>query len=208
MSKQPLVSEAATPLAGVDPELREYLREWRRVTAKEQSMPAYVVLHDASLDEICRRRPSSIAELLSVTGIGERKAETYGQQILAALQRYREGSRAISLPGKKTAPAEETLRLLTEGKSFEEIASIRGRQMSTVVNAVANLIEKGELEFQPAWIDRNRQSVIEAACASLGLERLRNLKDALPPEITFEEIRLVVARLRRVHSQNGDTIPA
>ena len=59
---------------------------------------------------------------------------------------------------------------------------------------------KGELEFRPEWIDRNKLAVIEAACASLDLrrlERLKPLKDALPPEITYEEIRLVVARLRR-----------
>jgi Helix-turn-helix domain len=68
------------------------------------------------------------------------------------------------------------------------------------VNAVAGLVEKGDLEFRPQWIDRNKLAVIEAACASLGresLERLKPLKDSLPPEITYEEIRLVVARLRR-----------
>jgi ATP-dependent DNA helicase RecQ len=89
--------------------------------------------------------------------------------------------------------------LLAAGKSFEEIAQIRGRQIATVVNAVAGLVEKGELEFKAEWIDRNRLAVIEAACARLGLpqlERLRTLKDALPPEITYDEIRLVVARWR------------
>ena len=202
-SKQPAIS-----VSDADLELREYLREWRRITAKEQNMPAYVVLHDTSLDEICQRLPSSITELLSVTGIGERKADMYGPQILAVLQRYREGARATAMLGKKTAPAEETLRLLAEGKSFEDIADIRGRQLATVVNAVASLVEKGELEFQPAWIDRNRQSVIEAACASVGLGRLKNLKDVLPPEITFEEIRLVVARLRREQSQKDTTVTA
>jgi ATP-dependent DNA helicase RecQ len=202
-SKQPAIS-----VSDADMELREYLREWRRITAKEQNTPAYVVLHDTSLDEICQRRPSSIAELLNVTGIGERKADMYGGEILAALQRYGDGARATALPGKKTAPAEETLRLLVEGKSFEDIANIRGRQVATVVNAVANLVEKGELEFQAAWVDRNRQAVIEAACASVGLARLRNLKDSLPPEITFEEIRLVVARLRREQNQRRTSVPA
>ena len=70
---------------GVDPALREYLREWRRATAKEQNTPAFVVLHDTTLDEICRVRPRSIAELLRVSGIGERKAELYGAQILVAI---------------------------------------------------------------------------------------------------------------------------
>ena len=197
-------ARVASVVADADQELREYLREWRRRTAKEQGMPAYVVLHDSSLDEICRSHPSSIGELLNITGIGERKAELYGREILSALRQYREGARASGPAEKKTAPALETLQLVAEGKSFEEIAQIRGRQVATVVNAVAGLVEKGELEFRTEWIDRNKLAVIEAACATLGidkLERLKPLKDSLPPEITYEEIRLVVARLRRETSQ-------
>jgi ATP-dependent DNA helicase RecQ len=194
-----------------DQKLREYLREWRRTTAKEQGMPAYVVLHDSSLDEICRLQPDSVRELLNITGIGERKADLYGQAILAALRRYRDGARAAALPEIKPAPALETLQLLAAGKSFAEIAEIRGRQVSTVVNAVAGLIEKGELEFRAEWVDGNRLSVIEAACARQNLAalvRFRTLKDALPPEITYEEIRLVVARLRYEANKKAKSLPA
>jgi ATP-dependent DNA helicase RecQ len=201
---------AQSPMAAANEDLREYLREWRRKTAKEQGMPAYVVLHDSSLDEICRLQPTSIQQLLNITGIGERKAELYGQAILSALRQYREGARAASLE-KKTAPALETLQLLAEGKSLEEIAQIRGRQLSTVVNAVAGLVEKGDVEFRPEWIDRNKLAVIEAACTKLDLEnlqRLKPLKEALPPEITYDEIRLVIARLRRAGSAERPEIPA
>ena len=206
------VAASLKPRAGIEPDadLREYLREWRRNTAKEQGMPAYVVLHDATLEEICRVRPSSIPELLTITGIGERKAATYGQEILAVLQSYSRGARASALPQKKTAPGLETLQLLSEGKTLEEIAQIRGRQLNTVMNAVAALVETGEAEFQPAWIDRTRYSVIEAACVRAGVEnveRLKPLKDVLPPEITYEEIRLVLARLRRDQGQKR-SVPA
>ena len=196
---------ASSPSAPADVDLREYLREWRRGIAKEQGVPAFVVLHDTSLDEICRQNPSSIAELLNITGIGERKAQTYGQEILAALRNYRKGARAAAPAQKRTAPALETLQLLNQGKSFSEIAAIRGRQVSTVLNAVAGLVENGEVEFSPAWIDGNKLSVIEAACARVELDqldRLRPLKDALPPEITYDEIRLVVARMRREQSRS------
>ena len=77
------------------------------------------------------------------------------------------------------------------------------------MNAVAGLVEKGELEFRAEWIDRSRLLMIEAACATLGLERLerlKTLKDALPPEITYDEIRLVVARLRRQGSKKSTPI--
>jgi ATP-dependent DNA helicase RecQ len=201
----------AGAVADADQGLREYLREWRRTTAKEKGTPAYVVLHDTSLDEICRLKPNSIPELLNITGIGERKADLYGQGILSAVRRYREGARASAPLEMKTAPALETLQLLTEGKTFAEIAQIRGRQLSTVVNAAANLVEKGDLEFRPEWIDRNKLAVIEAACAKMGLdnlERLKPLKEALPPEITYDEIRLVLACLRRKKSQSRAEIPA
>jgi len=199
---------AASGISAADAELHEYLREWRRATAKEQSTPAFVVLHDTTLEEICRRRPASIEELMSITGIGERKAEVYGKAILAALERYRGGARAAAPAEKKTAPAVETLRLLKEGHSFEDIARIRGRQISTVVNAVANLVERGDLEFRAEWIDRNKDAVIEAACVKLGVEWLKPLKDALPPEVTYDEIRLVVARLRREQGSGKVDVPA
>jgi ATP-dependent DNA helicase RecQ len=85
---------ASAVLPEVDPELREYLREWRRATAKQQGVPAYVVMHDTSLDELCRKRPASPSQLLDVSGFGERKSELYGQQIFDALERFQNGARA------------------------------------------------------------------------------------------------------------------
>jgi ATP-dependent DNA helicase RecQ len=205
------VPAAAKLPVAANQDLREYLREWRRTTAKEHGMPAYVVLHDSSLDEICRLQPNSIVDLLRVTGIGERKADLYGQAILTALRQYRDGARASAPQEKKTAPALETLQLLKEGKTFEDIARIRARQIGTVINAVAGLVEKGDLEFRPEWIDRNKLAVIEAACERhdvATLVRLRTLKDVLPPEITYDEIRLVVAKLRRQVSSTKASIPA
>jgi len=181
----------------VDPELRDYIREWRREMSKEQGVPAYIVMHDTSLEHLCRRRPTSLAELLSVSGFGERKTELYGQAILEALERFAKGARAAPLPEKRTRPAEDTLRLLAEGRTLEEIARIRGRQLGSVVSLVADLVEKGKLEFQSGWVESDKQQSIESACARLGLQWLKPLKEALPPEISFEEIRLIVARLRQ-----------
>ena len=193
----------AKPSADVDPELREYLREWRRLISKETNTAAFIIMHDTSLDELCRVRPRSLAELLGVQGFGVRKAELYGQQILDALSKFKEGARAAEPVLPKTRPAEETLHLLAEGNSFEQIAKIRGRQISTVIGMVAELVEKGQLEFQPDWVEETRRTMIEAACASLGLQWLKPLKEALPPEITHDEIRLVVARLRLEQATSG-----
>jgi ATP-dependent DNA helicase RecQ len=204
-SPTPQRANEATSASDIDPELREYLREWRRLMAKEQGFPAYTVMHDTTLDEICRIRPSSIAQLRTITGIGERKAESIGLLILRALEEYRTGARAAQLQAG-TPPMQETLELLNSGKSFEEIAAIRGRQISTVLSTIAALVETGELEFSPAWLSPEKLSVIEAACARLqsdGYQRLKPLKEILPPDITYSEIRLVVARLRRQGSQTS-----
>ena len=182
---------------GVDPDLREYLREWRRTTAKEGGTPAFIIMHDTSLDELCRRLPQSLQELLQVPGFGERKCELYGEQILAALKSYRGGARAAQPREKKAKPAEETMQLLAEGRTLPEIAGIRGRQLSSIVAMIAGLVERGEIEFDPLWLGAEKRARIEEACEQLGLDRLRTLKDALPSEITFDEIRLVAARLRR-----------
>jgi ATP-dependent DNA helicase RecQ len=182
--------------AGIDPELRDYLREWRRTAARERGTAAYIVMHDTSLDELCRVRPRSLSELRGVSGFGDKKTEMYGQGILDALAEFGRGARAAKQEEEKTKPAEETIRLLAEGRTFEEIAKERGRQLSSVVSLVVGLIERGELDFQPSWIDGEKQAQIEEVCTRLGTERLKPLKDALPPEISYEEIKLVTARLR------------
>ena len=65
-----------------DEELYERLRQWRSTTAREQSVPAYVVFTDATLQVIAERRPASGRELVAVPGIGSVKVERYGADVL------------------------------------------------------------------------------------------------------------------------------
>jgi ATP-dependent DNA helicase RecQ len=63
----------------------EQLRAWRAATAKEQGVPAYVIFHDATLRQIAAQAPATLAELGTVSGVGENKLAKYGQQILDTL---------------------------------------------------------------------------------------------------------------------------
>ena len=74
----------------------ELLRAWRARVAKEQGVPAYVIFHDATLREIAATRPSSLAELGTVSGVGETKLARYGQQVLDTV---RPGSAPPGPPG-------------------------------------------------------------------------------------------------------------
>lgn len=68
--------------------LQQYMREWRRGFAKQRGVPAFMILTDASLADLCGREPSTFEELLEVSGIGERKAQSFGKEILVALQDF------------------------------------------------------------------------------------------------------------------------
>ncbi len=69
--------------------LLEALRVWRREEARTQSVPAYVILHDATLAEIARCRPADDDALGQIPGIGARKLERYGPAVLALVEAAR-----------------------------------------------------------------------------------------------------------------------
>ncbi len=66
--------------------LLERLKTWRREEARTQSVPAYVILHDATLVEIARRRPRDLDALAQMPGIGARKLERYSQALLSIVE--------------------------------------------------------------------------------------------------------------------------
>ncbi|MGH3986518.1 MAG: DNA helicase RecQ [Pseudonocardiaceae bacterium] len=77
----------------------EQLRAWRAAAAKEQGVPAYVIFHDATLRQIATEAPSTLAELSTISGVGETKLAKYGQQILDTLAGT-DGDRSDDLPVK------------------------------------------------------------------------------------------------------------
>jgi ATP-dependent DNA helicase RecQ len=62
--------------------LFEALRAWRGDVARSHGVPAYVIFHDATLREIALARPTTVDELGRINGVGARKLEAYGADIL------------------------------------------------------------------------------------------------------------------------------
>jgi ATP-dependent DNA helicase PIF1 len=71
-----------------DPKLLADLRTWRAKRAQEDGMPAYIVAHDKTLELLASQPPSSLLELRTVKGFGPKKAETYGPDIIAVIERH------------------------------------------------------------------------------------------------------------------------
>jgi ATP-dependent DNA helicase RecQ len=67
--------------------LFDALRVWRAAQAKAQSVPPYVIFHDAVLREIAAVRPLSLEEMGQIRGVGSSKLQRYGAELLAVLMR-------------------------------------------------------------------------------------------------------------------------
>jgi ATP-dependent DNA helicase RecQ len=78
------LAQAASPASG-DPGLFAALKAWRSEVAKSRGVPAYVVLHDATIDGIAAVRPRTLNDLRGIPGIGDKKLEHYGAELLAVV---------------------------------------------------------------------------------------------------------------------------
>jgi ATP-dependent DNA helicase RecQ len=65
-----------------NPTLLSALRAWRSEAAHKRGVPAYVVLHDATIDGIASSRPKTLEHLRGIPGIGDKKLEHYGDELL------------------------------------------------------------------------------------------------------------------------------
>ena len=81
IGRQELVSEE-------DENLFEHLRLWRKDTAEEMGVPPYVIFHDATLAAIAKLKPDSTSALGTVSGVGEKKLDAYGDEILGLVTKH------------------------------------------------------------------------------------------------------------------------
>ena len=83
---------------------------WRAEVAREHNLPAYVIFHDATLAAIAERNPASLDDLQGISGMGAKKLEAYGSEVLRVMrQRPNETSTHHEKEALQAAP----LRLKT-----------------------------------------------------------------------------------------------
>lgn len=121
--------------------LFERLRRLRYKIAQEENIPAYLVFSDATLKEIERERPLSESDFLSISGVGQRKLEVYGDEFIAEVMSFM-GSK-VKKPKKKDTTL-VTYDLYKTGKSIEEISIARKLTTTTVYSHIAKLHSAGK----------------------------------------------------------------
>ena len=82
-------------LSGETQTLFERLRDWRLEAARRHGVPAYVIFHDATLREIARARPSSLDALRGVSGVGAKKLDAYGADIVGLVEQFSDPKRSF-----------------------------------------------------------------------------------------------------------------
>ncbi len=80
--KKASVGYIETDLSPQGQQIFEKLRSWRMETARLHNVPAYVIFHDSTLRDIAKANPSTLSDLRGVSGVGEKKLATYGEQIV------------------------------------------------------------------------------------------------------------------------------
>ena len=86
------IAPAEQPGEAGYPALVSALRAWRSEVARKRGVPAYVVLHDSTIDGIATSRPTTLAQLRDIPGIGDKKLEHYGDELIAMVKASRTGA--------------------------------------------------------------------------------------------------------------------
>lgn len=207
-------SPAATSLKvfdsweGVDRELFEQLRQLRRQLAFEAQVAAFIVFSDATLRDLARRRPTRRDMLLSVHGIGERKATDYGESVMQLIGKwcadrnipsdltlpnvFRSDDHSVdSKPVKLNAVA--AFPLFEEGLTVEQVAERIGRANSTVFEYLEAYIKQQRITDVSRWVEPNLAKKIRIAASYNDTGRLRPLFEAFHGKIPYETLRIVLA---------------
>jgi len=193
---------------GVDRGLFDELRRLRHERAAAQHVPAYIVFGDASLRDMARRRPSSLAGFRQVNGVGDKKLADYGQEFVERIVAYCQANQLpLDVPPPAGVPAalpEPRLRpppgvtaltafpLFRQGLSVEQVAQRLARAPSTARGYLCLFIQQERITDPSPWVDPATVARIVDAVGQVGAERLKAVFDVLGGQVSYEQIRIVV----------------
>jgi ATP-dependent DNA helicase RecQ len=103
------------------------------------------------------------------------------------------GTESDALPKPASPTAEATWHLWKRGKTLDEIAAARGFTPGTIVRHLLQLMAEGRPIDIGRIVSPERRAIIEEAIARAGSDRLKPIKDLLPEDVSYDEIRLVAA---------------
>ncbi len=186
------------------PSLMRLLREWRNQKARETSLPHYMILPQKTMVTLANLVPQTSRALRQVKGMGTKKAEKYGEELLDIIVSYctEENIEApeITIREKKREKKvkEETKKisylLFREGKTIQQIAEERGLSVTTIEGHLAYYVGMGEIPVSE-FVSQEVIDLIAGHFEGTDEFRIGPMKEALGDRVSWSEIRFVASHL-------------
>lgn len=191
-------------------ELYNTLKRWRDMVVKEQNLAIYMVANQASLQEIATYLPLTKKDLVQISGFGKAKAEKYGDEILEAVQsfceRYGLETNMNAKPGEpkkerkprvsepKTDTKTVSFELYKAGNNIASIAKERNLSTSTIETHLSYFVGTGEIDINE-FVTVEKQNLVKEAVAKHGIASHKILKDNLPEDLEYGELKMILATI-------------
>lgn len=193
--------------------LWEALRALRLVLARQSAVPPYVVMHDAVLREIVGTLPATIETLRQVKGLGVRKIELYGNQILALVAQHtgrpvpEVRSSFDGEFGPMNSTARATVLLLQSGLTPAQIAEQRNLSPNTIHEHCSRAIACGLVELRQVVVSIAEINFIEAEINKFPADeqlKFKLLFEALEGRFSYGVLKCVYAGM--VYARGGGAL--
>lgn len=196
-------------------ELFEELKKHRNKLAHRENVPAYLIFSDSSLLDLATYLPLTEKDLAKISGFGVFKIQRYGQSFLEKVQDYCNANELETRIGLKHPKKEKkqkvtrerdtdtkriSLDMFRQGMPPDEIAATREFSTATIENHLGFYVGSGELAIGE-FVSPVKQDLIEAAVKKYGALSLRLLKDNLPGNISYAEIKMMLAYLSNANNR-------
>ncbi|MCB0688297.1 MAG: DNA helicase RecQ [Saprospiraceae bacterium] len=175
------------------------LKKWRREQAAEENVPAYIVLTDRVLKEIATRRPTTLLDLINISGIGDHKLEKYGKAIIKNIQEFIQHQEILK--NVKGQSSLESFYLLKEGYHPKDIAQIKGIKLDRVFDHLIDLYKKGEdIDLQQFISEPIMHEVVEGWRFSGGSFDPAVVAEFIQSPVPMHQIKIVLSIIRKQKS--------
>jgi len=186
------------------PELYKLLKSWRDEKAEELDWQIYMVLPLKTMRELCHYLPATSKELKSIHGLGKKKLEIFGEDLLDIIVEYREENNIeetyfeepkIKVKVPKTSSKRISFELWKKGKTIKEISEEREYAVSTIEGHLATFVTTGEILIDKMVNDEKVKLISEF------FEKNENAlyseaKEALGDDVSYSELRFVQQHLK------------
>lgn len=186
-------------LMEVDKVYLSKLKAIRADIACEENVAPYMIFSDLVLRRISETKPTTVDQLLDINGVTKALAEKHSSKLM-----HSPSATTISTTTKtstasaSTSSSKESLILFQQGKTFSEIAKVRGLKAATIENHICSewTVDPMRIDCDLISLTRSIQDSIKAVVDDVGKDKLRPIKDKLPDNITYFHIKVALILMR------------